>query len=391
MAGMTIFQRRLTALSLLACGFAGPVAAQHSAMPQGMTHEQHMAQMKKDAAMKDHGRQAMGFDQDTTTHHFTIEADGGAIAVDVNTGADATGIAQIRAHLREIATAFKAGDFGKPLLTHGEQPPGVPILQRLKADLTYAYADTALGGIVRITTQNAEARDALHAFLRYQITEHKTGDPLTPRTGPPSMHAPQGQHGGTTPDHFAHRFDNPAELSKGFDDPARDAWQMPGRVIDALKLRPGQIVADIGAGTGYFAVRLARSAAAPKVYGVDVEPAMRDYLQDRAAKEGLANVHAVLGRADRTNLPEAVDVVLVVDTYHHIPNRVAYFTALKAQLTPGARLAIVDFRKESPEGPPVEFRMVPAQITGELEQAGFVLAETHDFLPRQMFLVYRVK
>lgn len=388
---MTIITMRLGVLTLSVCALAMPAVAQHTAMPEGMTHEQHMAQMKKDAALKEHGHEAMGFDQDATTHHFTIETDGGAIAVDVNSPADATGMRQVRAHLQEIAASFKAGDFSKPFQTHSEQPAGVPVLQRLKADMTYSYADTSLGGIVRITTRNADALSALHEFLRYQIAEHKTGDPLTPRTGPPNMRQPAAQRGAVTPDHFAHRFDNPDELAKGFDDPARDAWQMPARVIEALQLRPGQVVADIGSGTGYFAVRLARSAAAPKVYGVDIEPAMRDYLSQRAAKEQLTNVHAVLGASDRANLPEAVDLVLVVDTFHHIPNRVAYLSGLKAQMKSGARLAIVDFRKDSPEGPPVEFRLVPDQITAELAQAGFELQASHDFLPRQLFLVYRVK
>ena len=194
-----------------------------------------------------------------------------------------------------------------------------------------------------------------------------------------------------TPDHFAHRFDNPEDLAKNFDDPARDAWQMPAQVIDALQLTAGDVVADIGSGTGYFTVRLARSPAAPRVYAVDIEPAMRDYVMRRAANEGLNNVTAVLAGADRTSLPEKVDVALLVDTFHHIPNRVAYFTALKAHLKRDARLAIIDFRKDSPEGPPVEFRFVPDQISAELAQAGFVLQDTHDFLPRQMFLVYRVK
>lgn len=176
---MTITTRRLAAFTLSMCALALPAHAQHTAMPEGMTHEQHMAQMKKDAEMKAHGHEAMGFDQDTTTHHFTIAADGGAIAVDVNSPADATGVGQIRAHLREIAASFKAGDFSKPFQTHGEQPPGVPVLQRLTTEMTYTYADTRLGGIVRITTRNAGALAALHEFLRYQIAEHKTGDPLT--------------------------------------------------------------------------------------------------------------------------------------------------------------------------------------------------------------------
>jgi ubiquinone/menaquinone biosynthesis C-methylase UbiE len=203
---------------------------------------------------------------------------------------------------------------------------------------------------------------------------------------PESVH----QHGGHTPDHFAHRFDNVEELVKRFDDPARDEWQMPARVIDALRLQPGEVVADIGAGTGYFTVRLARAAARPKVYAVDVEPAMIAHLRHRAMLEELTNVTAVQASADRSNLPERVDVALVVDTYHHIPNRVAYFTALRQSMKPGARLAIVDFRKGAPEGPPEAFRFTPQQIRDELTAAGFSLSAEHDFLPRQVFLIFTV-
>ncbi len=142
-------------------------------MPPGMTHEQHMAQMKTD------GQRAMGFDQDTTTHHFLLAADGGSIAVDVNAADDQVGRNQIRTHLKEITVAFKQGDFGKPLMTHNEQPPGVTVLQRLKENLSYTYAETARGAIVRIQTINPEALSAVHAFLTYQIREHATGDPLT--------------------------------------------------------------------------------------------------------------------------------------------------------------------------------------------------------------------
>jgi len=92
----------------------------------------------------------------------------------------------------------------------------------------------------------------------------------------------------------------------------------------------------------------------------------------------------------RVDLPEPVDMVLIVDTFHHIPARVAYFTALKAVMKPGARLAIVDFKKGVPGGPPDEFRFTPEQISGELAQAGFVLDVSHSFLPRQNFLIYRI-
>ncbi len=203
----------------------------------------------------------------------------------------------------------------------------------------------------------------------------------------------QHQHGGSPGAaqgaHMEHRFEDAAKYAKQFDDPARDAWQMPARVIDALGLRAGQSVADIGAGTGYFTVRLAKSPAAPKVFAVDIEKSMVDYVRQRAAKEGLKNVVVVQAGADRTNLPEAVDLVLVVDTYHHIPNRRAYFWELRKSMKPSARLAIIDFRKDSPDGPPVEFRFTPEEITGELAKAGFTPVTSHDFLPRQMFLIYR--
>jgi len=110
----------------------------------------------------------------------------------------------------------------------------------------------------------------------------------------------------TQADHFGRHFDNADEWAKSFDDPARDEWQIPARVIDALQLKSGQVVADIGAGTGYFTVRLAKSPAAPRVYAVDIEPSMVEYVKQRAVREGLKNVVAVQAGADRTNLPEPV-------------------------------------------------------------------------------------
>lgn len=196
---------------------------------------------------------------------------------------------------------------------------------------------------------------------------------------------------GQKPDHMQHAFDDPDRYAKQFDDPARDAWQMPERVVAALGLQAGQSVADIGAGTGYFAMRLARTAAAPAVYAVDIEPKMVEYLKGRAAKEGLKNVTAVQAGSDSPNLPAPVDTILVVDTYHHIPNRVEYFRRLRASIKPGGQLAIVDFRKDAPEGPPVEFRFTAEQIGEELGQAGYRLATSHAFLPRQLFLVYQVR
>jgi ubiquinone/menaquinone biosynthesis C-methylase UbiE len=386
---------RVLITAALALRITSTVLAQHSAMPAGMTHEQHMVQMKKDAEMKQPGARAMGFDPDKTTHHFTMDAEGGAIAASASDAADQASVRQIRTHLQEIAAAFSQGDFGKPLSTHSEFPPGVRAMQRLKKVITCTYADAPSGGMIRIATTHGEALAAVHQFLAYHVAEPKTGHQLTPHG---SSAAAQGHRqaathnpSGEAADHFGRHFENAADWAKTFDDPARDAWQMPERVVEALQLTRGQRVADVGAGTGYFSTRLARASAAPRVYAVDIEPSMVAHLTDRANREGLANVTAVLAEADRTNLPEPVDLVLVVDTFHHIPNRVAYFTALKADLKPGGRLAIIDFRKDAPQGPPVEFRFTPDQIAAELAQAGFRLQASHNFLPQQVFLVFAVR
>jgi cyclopropane fatty-acyl-phospholipid synthase-like methyltransferase len=192
----------------------------------------------------------------------------------------------------------------------------------------------------------------------------------------------------TKPDHMEHKFD-PATSAKAFDDPARDAWQMPSRIIEALALPPNAAVADIGAGTGYFSVRLAKAVPSGTVYAVDVEAAMLEHIRTRAAGDHLKNITTVLAAPDSPRLPQPVNAILIVDTYHHIPNRVAYFRGLKSSLLPDGRIAIVDFRKDAPEGPPPQFRFEPDQIVNEMRQAGFRLDARHDFLPRQLFLVFK--
>ena len=188
-----------------------------------------------------------------------------------------------------------------------------------------------------------------------------------------------------------HRFDDPARYAKSFDDPARDAWQMPSRVIEALALAPNATVADIGAGTGYFSVRLAKALPRGIVQAVDVEPSMLEHIRKRAAGDRLANVTTVQASGTSPNLPKPVDLVIVVDTYHHLPGRPVYFRDLKKSLTPSGRVAIIDYRKDSPEGPPPEFRFEAEQIIGEMKQAGYRLDSRHDFLPRQHFLIFRVE
>jgi SAM-dependent methyltransferase len=186
-----------------------------------------------------------------------------------------------------------------------------------------------------------------------------------------------------------HRFENAEEWAKRFEEPERDVWQKPDEVVKALALPPDAKVADIGAGTGYFAARLARAVPQGRVYGVDIEPDMARYLGERAKREGLSNLEAVLGEPGDTKLPEPVDVGLIVDTYHHIGDRVAYMRRLGERLRPGGRVVIIDFRVESPKGPPREHKLSPEQVREELESAGYRLTQTHDFLPDQYFLVFQ--
>lgn len=142
-------------------------------MPAGMTHEEHQKQMAKDAQQAKRGADAMGFDQEATTHHFVLAADGGAIEVRVKDAADTANLTSIRAHLREIAGQFAAGDFQKPLMTHGETPDGVAEMTVHKTAIVYTFESLPAGGRVRIRTKNPVALEAVHRFLQYQIREHK--------------------------------------------------------------------------------------------------------------------------------------------------------------------------------------------------------------------------
>ncbi len=190
---------------------------------------------------------------------------------------------------------------------------------------------------------------------------------------------------------YQHSFGDAEKWAKAFDDPARDAWQKPDEVLNALHLQRTDRVADLGAGTGYFSVRIAKLVPEGKLFSIDIEPDMLRYLRERAHHENLSVLVPILASAESANLPESVDLVLVVDTYHHIDNRIAYFSKLKASFRPNGRLAIVDFKANSPEGPPPEHRIPPEEVISELEAAGYTLVVTNQFLPRQYFLVFQAK
>ena len=186
-----------------------------------------------------------------------------------------------------------------------------------------------------------------------------------------------------------HSFGDAEKWAKVFDDPARDAWQKPHQVIQALALKPDAVIADIGSGTGYFAMRFAHMVPKGRVYGLDTEPDMVKYLADRAKREGMRNITAVAALPDEPKLPEKADLVVLVDVFHHIEGRERYFEKLRGSLNSGGRVAVIDFRMDSPEGPPKAARIAPEQVKAEMKKAGYAVDQEHGFLPNQYFLVFR--
>jgi ubiquinone/menaquinone biosynthesis C-methylase UbiE len=189
--------------------------------------------------------------------------------------------------------------------------------------------------------------------------------------------------------HAVHR-DSKAYIAM-LEDPGRDAYQKPDEVVRALALAPGAAVADIGAGSGYFAVRLAKAVGdAGRVYAVDVSPDMVVHLNRRLRDAGIPNVQTVLSAPDDPLLRDAsVDLVFICDTWHHIDERPRYLALLKRVLRPAGRIAIVDFQKRPLSfGPPLEMKIAREDVVKEFQAAGFRLAAEQTFLPHQYFLVF---
>ncbi|MBI5048447.1 MAG: class I SAM-dependent methyltransferase [Deltaproteobacteria bacterium] len=177
-----------------------------------------------------------------------------------------------------------------------------------------------------------------------------------------------------------------------FEDPARAKWQKPIEVVRKLELKPGNIVADIGAGTGYF-TRLFAASVGPegKAVGLDIEPAMIEYMKEDARKRGLKNYEAWLVKPDDAGLPSKfVDVIFICNTYHHIEDRINYLKKLTGALKPNGRIVIVDFyKKPLPVGPQsVAHKISGKEVKKEFKQAGYRLTKSLDFLPYQYYLEF---
>lgn len=178
------------------------------------------------------------------------------------------------------------------------------------------------------------------------------------------------------------------QLAARFDDPARAEWQKPDKVIASLEPLAGKTVADIGVGTGYFAFPIAQKAA--KVIAIDIDQRFLDFINHKKQTRKIgANIETRLTAPDSSGLkPGEADLVVIVDTYHHIEDPIAYLKKLKKGLRQGGVLAIIDFKKEkTPPGPPVEIRVAQAQVESELKAAGFIIASAdREMLPYQYFI-----
>jgi len=154
--------------ALIALAFSAASAQEKN--DQTKPGEHHCEVMKR-------GDQAMGFSHEKTTHHFLLADDGGSIEIQANDAKDIASQDEIREHLGHIVKMFAAGDFEIPMFIHATTPPGVPVMKKLRGQIQYTYEKMDRGARVRITTKNSEALDAIHDFLRFQITDHQTGDP----------------------------------------------------------------------------------------------------------------------------------------------------------------------------------------------------------------------
>lgn len=197
--------------------------------------------------------------------------------------------------------------------------------------------------------------------------------------------------------HGQNRHRNPADITQyleHLDSPERDRDQKPAQVVEALGLKPGMAVADLGSGSGYFTRRFVEAVTdTGKVYAVDVEPEMLAYVQ-----ESIVHMHIpytaefILARPDSPKLPfESVDLIFVCNVYHHLENRPTYFADTRSALKPGGRIAIVDFYHDERSGD-VGFskdHLVPRETTiEEMAKAGYRLINEHTFLPKQYFLEF---
>ena len=187
---------------------------------------------------------------------------------------------------------------------------------------------------------------------------------------------------------------DPKSYIGALEDPKRDAYQKPHEVMRALGLKAGEVIADIGAGSGYFTFRLTHHVGdRGKVYAVDVSPDMIRHINRRIRELKATNVVSILADPDDPLLPEgSVDRFFFSDSWHHIDNQTTYLSLMKKMLKPGGEIVIIDFhKKDFPVGPPMQMKIAREDLIKQMESNGFRLMKEHTFLPYQYFLVFAPK
>jgi ubiquinone/menaquinone biosynthesis C-methylase UbiE len=199
--------------------------------------------------------------------------------------------------------------------------------------------------------------------------------------------APKDQH----EMHGLHK--DTAAYIKALEDPKRDAYQKPHEVMEALALKPGEVIADIGAGSGYFTFHAAQHVGPTgRVYAVDVNTEMIKHVQQRARELKVSNVTPILAPPNDPLLPEPVDRFLIVDVWHHVEDQPGYLSVMKKRLKPGGQVVMIDYHKRDlPVGPPAEMKIAREDLLNQMQTNGFELAKEHTFLPYQYFLVFKLR
>ena len=192
-------------------------------------------------------------------------------------------------------------------------------------------------------------------------------------------------------EHGHHDFSDIQKWIDRFEEPAREQWQKPDLVVELLSLQPGQNVADIGAGTGYFTRRMAKKILPGGVaVAVEIEPGFFPYINKRALEANQDNIFTQLALVDNPRLsPGTYDLIFICDTLHHIEHRAEYYAWLRRGLKPGGRVVIVDFFKDMqiPVGPKPSERLAPGALRMEFEAAGFTVKVDAETLPYQYILI----